>query len=603
MAESIISYYEQQINLSSQEIKRYEKMVNTYSFLRLFSILAGGLAIYQVLQFEIIWLVELTFLLVIVAFAFLVKQQGGYERKKSFYNALKDVSENELASVNQQENIYSDGSVFGDDAHNYTSDLDIFGKASLFNLVNRCASPLGNEKLAGWFSKASGEDDILKRQEAVKELASKRDWVQHLKALLLFAKGTDKNDITNLVVYFQSEEHTNKPFLRIYIRIIPYIFLLLALGAWFVPMLSIPLVLVALANGVLVLSNQLRVNKTDRILSRLGKTLSAYSKAFKKIEDEAWDSSLCASLTSQLKKNAESKFYAELKQLSILVGRLEYRLNMFVGLFLNAIFAWDVRQLTAIEDWRKENRELMPAAFEVLSEFEALISLTSLHLNYPEWCFPRIEIHEGYTYIAKELAHPLIPTLQRVSNDFYLEDTHKIDIITGSNMAGKSTFLRTIGINAVLAFSGAPVCAKSMKVTVMNLFAYMRIRDSLNESISTFKAELNRLQLLLEILNQEKKVYFLIDEMLRGTNSVDKYRGSKAVVEKLVSQGAVGTVATHDLQLARLEDKYPDYIRNFYFDIQVINGEMLFDYKLKEGECKTFNASLLLKQIGIDVEV
>jgi DNA mismatch repair ATPase MutS len=170
-------------------------------------------------------------------------------------------------------------------------------------------------------------------------------------------------------------------------------------------------------------------------------------------------------------------------------------------------------------------------------------------------------------------------------------------------MAGKSTFLRTVGINAVLAFAGAPVCADRMEITVMNLFAYMRIRDSLNESISTFKAELNRLQLLLEVLKTEGKVFFLVDEMLRGTNSVDKYRGSKAVIETLVKQNAVGMVATHDLQLAELENKYPAYIRNFYFDIQIVNGEMLFDYKLKDGECKTFNASILLKQIGIDVEV
>ncbi|MBC7915190.1 MAG: hypothetical protein H7Y07_13815 [Pyrinomonadaceae bacterium] len=191
---------------------------------------------------------------------------------------------------------------------------------------------------------------------------------------------------------------------------------------------------------------------------------------------------------------------------------------------------------------------------------------------------------------------------KNLSDNFSLENTRKIDIITGSNMAGKSTFLRTVGINAVLAFAGAPVCARSMQITVMNLFAYMRIRDSLNESISTFKAELNRLQLLLEVLKSDGKVYFLIDEMLRGTNSVDKYRGSKAVIEKLVAQKAVGIVATHDLQLAQLEEKYPHYVRNCYFDIQVLNGEMIFDYKLKDGECKTFNASLLLKQIGIEVD-
>jgi DNA mismatch repair ATPase MutS len=168
-------------------------------------------------------------------------------------------------------------------------------------------------------------------------------------------------------------------------------------------------------------------------------------------------------------------------------------------------------------------------------------------------------------------------------------------------MAGKSTFLRTIGINTVLALCGAPVCASEMQVSVITIISYMRIKDSLNESTSTFKAELDRLQMLLAAVSNEPKVFFLIDEMLRGTNSVDKYLGSKAVIEQLISKKGVGMVATHDLQIAHLEQKHPDYVRNFYFDIQVIDGEMLFDYKIKHGECKTFNASLLLKQIGIDV--
>lgn len=602
MSESIISYYQQQISESDSQIKRYEKLVNTFSFLRLFAILFGGYVIYETLQFEIILLTELAFLLVVIGFAFLVKQQGFYEKRKAFYKALKSVNENEVASTDQQLNIYSDGSQYVNDAHNYSSDLDIFGKASLFNLTNRCASPMGIEKLAGWFGKSAEKDVILLRQKAVKELSAKLDWVQYVKALLLFAKTSNTSDVSNLFSFFQQPDNFAKPILRSYIRFVPFVFVALAVGAWYFPLLTIALVLLILTNAILVLSNQLRVNKTDLMLSKVGKTLSAYSDAFQKIEEEAWKSELCISLVNQLKSKNETKFSGSLKQLSVLVGRLEYRLNMFVGPLINGAMAWDVRQLIAIEDWKSKNKDLMPQAFDVLASFEALMSLSSLHSNYPKWVFPEIASDEGYTYIATDLAHPLIPISQRISNDFTLQDTHKVDIITGSNMAGKSTFLRTIGINAVLAFSGAPVCASAMKITVMNLFAYMRIRDSLSESISTFKAELNRLQLLLDVLQSEENVYFLIDEMLRGTNSVDKYRGSKAVIEKLVSQNAVGIVATHDLQLAELETKYPDYVRNFYFDIQIADGEMLFDYKLKEGECKTFNASLLLKQIGIDVD-
>jgi DNA mismatch repair ATPase MutS len=274
---------------------------------------------------------------------------------------------------------------------------------------------------------------------------------------------------------------------------------------------------------------------------------------------------------------------------------------MIVGIILNLFLLWDIRQIIAIENWKRSNWENVEESFDVIAEFEALISIAVPAINYPEWVMPVIADTEGYTLAAANIAHPLIRSEKRVDNNYELQDAFKIDIITGSNMAGKSTFLRTIGINTVLALSGAPVCASAMEVSVITIVSYMRIKDSLNESTSTFKAELDRLQMLLAAVEHENKVFFLIDEMLRGTNSMDKYLGSKAVIEQLISKKGVGMVATHDLQIARLEDKYPNYVRNYYFDIQVLNGEMLFDYKIKHGECKTFNASLLLKQIGIEV--
>jgi len=281
---------------------------------------------------------------------------------------------------------------------------------------------------------------------------------------------------------------------------------------------------------------------------------------------------------------------------------MNYNLNMVVGVILNLFFLWALKQTIAVEQWKRNNEHSLEDAFEVIADFEAIASIGGLRCNYPEWSFPQIADGDAYTLVAQNIAHPLINNVTRVTNDYELTDTHKIDIITGSNMAGKSTFLRTIGINTVLALCGAPVCANSMRVSVMTMVSYMRIKDSLNESTSTFKAELDRLQMLLKAVEHEYKVFFLIDEMLRGTNSVDKYLGSKAVIEQLIAKNAVGMVATHDLQIAQLEEKYPDYVRNFYFDIQVVDGEMLFDYKIKHGECKTFNASLLLKQIGIDIK-
>jgi len=231
-----------------------------------------------------------------------------------------------------------------------------------------------------------------------------------------------------------------------------------------------------------------------------------------------------------------------------------------------------------------------------------LISLAILRYNFPGWVQP--EIKEDFLsdkLHAKDVNHPLIDADKAVANDYDAHD-HQIALITGSNMAGKSTFLRTVGINAVLAYTGAVVCASEFSIPIYELVTYMRIKDSLNESTSTFKAELDRMKFILERVEQIPASYFLIDEMLRGTNSVDKYLGSKAIIKKLIGLHGKGMLATHDLQLAEMSKDYPNALKNYHFDIQVQGSEMLFDYKLKDGPCTIFNASLLLKGIGVVVE-
>ncbi|MNV54819.1 DNA mismatch repair protein MutS [compost metagenome] len=234
---------------------------------------------------------------------------------------------------------------------------------------------------------------------------------------------------------------------------------------------------------------------------------------------------------------------------------------------------------------------------ERISRFEELISFATLTYNQPEWSTPVIE--DAFHLKALELGHPLIPQGTRVLNDFSLNPQPTADIVTGSNMAGKSTFLRTVGINMVLAFAGAPVCAKEMSLSIFKVLSYMRIKDSLNDQTSTFKAELNRLKMILDAIRISSNSLVLIDEMLRGTNSRDKYLGSKVFIEKLIDQQTPVLFATHDLQLSEMIDDYPEQVRNYHFDIQISEGEMNFDYKLKHGPCTTFNAALLLKEIGL----
>jgi len=603
MEQDIINDYTQRTAFAQQEADKYKTLANNYSLYRL---LVFGLFILSVciaVGADEIFIIAFSFVVLVICFSWLIKKQSGFEMLKNYYQDIKKVNENEIASMQKQANMYDNGAVFVNDKHFYTSDLDIFGSNSLFQLINRAATLPGIVKLAEWLNAPADKNVILLRQQAVEEIAGKNDWKLDIQAHLLFSLKQQREQIKNLVNYLNIPiEIDGEKWLGAYSRVAPYLlFAVIICSIFYIPARYFIPVL-GFFNYRLVSSRSKSVDKTDLIAGKIGTTLAHFVLAFKSIENDDWQSAYLKEVSSKIKNIDGAPVSGKISQLSKLIDKLNYRLNMVVKVVLNTFALWDLRQIIAIENWKRNNRESIEAAFDVVAEFEAIISLAGLRINYPGWCFPEVINSDGYTLIAKGLAHPLISSRSRVENDYELDDTYKIDIITGSNMAGKSTFLRTIGINTVLALCGAPVCASDMKVSLMIIITYMRIKDSLNESTSTFKAELDRLQMLLKAVESQQKVFFLIDEMLRGTNSVDKYLGSKAVIEQLISKKAVGLVATHDLQIAELEAKHPDYIRNFYFDIQVKNGEMLFDYKIKHGECKTFNASLLLKQIGIDVD-
>ncbi|HEY4326990.1 MAG TPA: DNA mismatch repair protein MutS [Mucilaginibacter sp.] len=603
MKENIVDDYLQRTAYAGQEANKYKKWADDYSFYRLGAFGLFILGVCLSISFDEVSIMILALGALIICFSWLVKKQAGLETLKNYWLNIKKVNENEIENIRNSANMYDNGIVFINDKYNYASDLDIFGNNSLFQLVNRAASQPGIIKLAQWLIAPAGKETILLRQQAVNEIAVKNDWKLGFQAHLVFCLKQERVQIKNLLEYLKLPiELEDEKWLKLYIKIAPWLLLAVMIaGIFYIPArYFIPIV--ALSNNRLVSSRKLVVDKTDLIAGRIGKTLDHFVSAFKSIEEEEWQSVYLKNLHVKIKAEEGHSISGRIKQLSVLINKLNYRLRMVVSFLLNIFFLWDIRQIIAIENWKKTNQQGFEIAFEVIAEFEAIISLSSLRINYPEWCLPEIAESKGYTLNAKAIAHPLINPKKRIENDYELNDTHKIDIITGSNMAGKSTFLRTIGINTVLALCGAPVCAVAMQVSVMTIISYMRIKDSLNESTSTFKAELDRLQMLLAAVEKDNKVFFLIDEMLRGTNSVDKYLGSKAVIKQLISKNAVGMVATHDLQIAELERSYPDYVRNFYFDIQVKDCEMLFDYKLKHGECKTFNASLLLKQIGIDVE-
>ena len=599
MEQDIVADYKHRVDYAQAEIDKYKKQINSYSLLRLAVVALVAVAIYLAVQTIGMGLLIGLFIVLMLCFAWLVSRQSFFEERKSYFTALKAVNENEMASIGDRSNIYNNGSAFADDKHFYTADLDIFGSASLFQLINRAATYQGREKLANWLKAPAQREVILARQQAVKELASKNDWKLDMQARLLFANNTQADQFKTLFAYLHLPvQIPGEKWLRQYIKIAPFL-LFGAIGAsWFYSPISLLAIAIAIFNMSVLVFRGADVIKSGFTADKIGNVLAKYAIVFKTIEAQKWQGEQLAGLAEKLKTGNTSK---NIEELARLINKLSYCAIMIVGFILNVFFLWALKVTIAIEDWKRSNSQNLEESFDTVAGFEAMISLSSLAINYRDWCFAEIAGGSGYTLIAKDLAHPLINRAKRIENDYALDNTFKIDIITGSNMAGKSTFLRTIGINTVLALCGAPACASNMQVSIVTIITYMRIKDSLNESTSTFKAELDRLQMLLKAVDGDEKVFFLIDEMLRSTNSLDKYLGSKAVIEQLIKKNAVGIVATHDLQISELEKTHPNYVRNFNFDIQVMDGEMLFDYKIKQGECKTFNASILLRKIGIEV--
>ena len=597
------NFYPNNITQTKSEIASLDKQVNTFSLLRLAVIIGGGAALFILFQSNSVINVLLCTILVMVLFLYLVFRQAKLERLRDEKRAFLQVNENELRITEGGTNLYSDGSDYQDAKHPYSSDLDIFGPHSLFAKVNRCATQDGSNTLARWLDSAPDRQTILDRQAAVKELAADAPFNQQLQTKLLFNVKSNTNLRMYLSAYFEGKAMTfGNTFMRIYAFIAPTLITLgigISIAGYnvmsYVLLLAITHLLwtIALAGRVSVFSNR---------IDKIGAIMMAYSSAIEAIEKRTFVAPLNQALQQRLRTDNDAPLSVALHKLGKLIDKLDARNNMIVGALLNMFMLWDFRQVLAIMRWKDEYADDTLQAFAVMAEYEALISLGIVSYNHPEWSFP--EIAEDFLadrIEATSLAHPLIPEDKSVAND-YTAHAHRVALVTGSNMAGKSTFLRTVGINAVLAYAGSAVCAKQLKLPIYRLVTYMRIKDDLNESTSTFKAELDRMKFILGVVGIARDSFFLIDEMLRGTNSVDKYLGSKAVIKKLLSMDGKGMVATHDLQLSKLADEYPQDLVNYHFDIQIRDEEMLFDYRLKSGECKIFNATMLLRGIGVEVD-
>jgi DNA mismatch repair ATPase MutS len=373
----------------------------------------------------------------------------------------------------------------------------------------------------------------------------------------------------------------------------------LILCFWLIPW-NIPVAFILIQLGILGW-NLRRINHHHNQVSRKYDLLVKYADLFRLVEQEPFTADRLKTLQEEGLTNGRS-VGQQLRSLARIVVDFDRRLNMIMGVILNGLLMWDLQCILRLERWKKNSARELPGWFAVLGEFEALSSLATYRFNFPESVFP-VPVAEGPLIDAESLAHPLIPGEENIPNDILIDQFGQFLLITGSNMAGKSTFLRTVGVSLVLASAGAPVMARKMLFRPMEIYTSMRIRDSLSSRESTFYAELKRLRNIIHAHEQGRPCLILLDEILKGTNSRDKHFGSEMFIKQLIDLNSAGLIATHDLELSKLETEFPGHISNYCFEVQIEKEEFIYDYKLRSGVCKTMNATELMKKMGISIQI
>ena len=511
----------------------------------------------------------------------------------------------ELLRINTLESDYlagnfsalDQGERFNDPAHPYAHDLDLFGEDSLFQHLNRTVTFSGTQKLVSWLLSLSKDPEVIhSRQQAAEELCAESEWCQHFRA----AGALHPTQALDAVILKSGP--TESPFFSKHstVRLILWIANTIVIVSWavtsFTPLpFSISLVLSLLQLSALALYIK-KINAYHQRLNLFLKTISNYLPLVRLIHDQSFRSPYLQKIRHSL-FTPESNSLQALTQLHRIQNNLDQRGNIVIAFILNGLYLKDFHTLLRLDHWRKKYGPDIETWTDVLSEADALISMANYRFNHPAYCLP--VICQDRLLDTEEIGHPLLKSERNVTNDFSIRSLHQIAIVTGANMAGKSTFLRTIGVNLILAQSGNVVCSRYFAFQPMTLFTSMRTTDSLSKDTSYFHAELLRLQQLVNIAQQEDKVFIILDEMLKGTNSVDKLNGSLAFLKRILSYPISGLVATHDLALGELADDFPEHFFNVCFEIVHSGSQITYDYKLHPGISSNMNASILLKQMGL----
>ena len=600
-------------------IKRYDtkilelgKVLKRISLLRLFIFVFSAIILIYFFSNKLFTPFLIVLPIAIICFGVALNYHGKIAFRKKHTAFLKDINESEILREKCDLEKFDTGHRFIDQNHPYTSDLDVFGQHSIFQLVNRTTTESGMILLAEWMSAPASKYEVPARQEAITELSQKLEWRQDFEASGMHFQNKT-SDYNKLLSWVEASVVLFK-YRRIYTAVAILLPVLFLLSTYFfysnlnsqkaIIYLSL-MILVLLVNYMILRKVDSHAENIAEISTKNLKTLEGYRTLINKIENEGFKSKRLQELQSILLHGKYSAFN-EIKRLCSLLEFSQQRPikkipiggNLVYSL-LNIFLLVDIHLIIGTEKWKLKNKGVLESWAEVVSGFEVINSFAGFCYSNPSYTFPEITEKNNYVHF-KSLGHPLINPDTRVCNDFHSEGQGDVVMITGSNMAGKSTFLRAVGVNIVLALAGAPCCAEYGQVSNLELFTSMRTQDNLKEGISSFYAELSRIEKMLQLIESNDNVFFLLDEMFKGTNSEDRHRGGFSFINQVNKLKTSGIIATHDIELAKLSGNEM-LVTNYSFNSEIKEGSMVFSYKLHPEICYDFNASELMKQSGIHI--
>ena len=589
--------YEHRIKRYHSLLKRQKKLIYKLSNIRLLVFLSGALISFYFFFIKYTYLAASIFTAFLILFIWVAVIHNKFINKTKYTEALIEVNEISLKRLDGSWKEFKDiGETFLDINHGFSSDLDLFGKNSLFQLINSSSTFHGRQRLKQILT--TPETSISKIEElqlAVKELTEKIAFRQRLTSVALVTKPEIKA-FDNLYSWSKATDSLYEKKLLIFsVNLSTFVTIILTLLPFITPAVPyyVPFIMYLINFSTIIPKSQEKANILKEIYG-YKESLMTSCEMLEIIEKTKFSSAHLSTYKKDIEKASK-----QIENLAKICEKVAIR-SSSIYLIINILLLWDYRCLIALEAWKKENGKNIERWITACSEFEALCSISNIAFNNPEWCYPNIS-PKADILNAVEIGHPLIVN-SRVCNSFSMAQDLKTLLITGSNMSGKSTFLRTLGVNFVLAYCGSPVCAKEFDTSIYKLYTCMRIADNLEENISSFYAELIRIKMIVTASKENNNIFYLLDEIFKGTNSIDRHIGAKTLIKQLKNYGARGLISTHDLELGDMEQQSSNLLKNYHFEEYYKDNKIYFDYKIKRGISTTRNALYLIKLAGLDVD-